>query len=142
MSIVRYNSLLAPSTFSNLFDQVFSDHVLKSGTQLRFVPDVDLLENEDSYQIHVALPGFEKDKIKLEVEQNNLKISGERVYKHDEQNFKVHSVETSYGSFQRSFRLPSDAHTQDIQAEYQQGILHVVVPKDKKHSNKTLIEVK
>jgi HSP20 family protein len=145
MGIVRYNSVLndfVPTSFNNLVDRFFNESIGRSGgSAYSFVPKVDIIENENSFEIQVAVPGMDKEDFKIDLKDNHLVISGERKFtkKSDEKHFR--SIETQYGAFRREFVLPENVDGEKIEAKYQNGILELVVPKDEKKLLKTTIKV-
>jgi HSP20 family protein len=145
MSIVRYNSTLndfTPTTFSNLIDRFFNDSLTRQGgSAYSFVPRVDIVENEKSFEIHVAVPGMNKDEFKIDLNDNYLTISGERKFTKEKKENNYHSIETQYGTFSRSFALPENVDATKINAKYENGILEINVPKDEKKVLKTTIKV-
>lgn len=145
MSLIRYNRFaneFTPSSFGSLVDRFFSDSVARSGGSAHsFIPRVDVMENEKAYEVHVAVPGMNKDDFKLDLNENLLTVSGERKFTRENKNGDVHTVETQYGTFSRSFRLPEDADGGKIGAKYNNGILEVNIPKDEKKVLKTTIKV-
>ncbi len=100
----------------------------KAETEKSFTPRVDVAETETAFELHIALPGLEKDQIKVEVKDGLLTISGERKQV-TETSTKFRTIETRYGSFSRSFRLGETANAETISAEFKNGILLVTVPK-------------
>lgn len=145
MSIVRYNTSLndfVPTSFSNLIDRFFNETASRSGgSAYSFVPRVDIIENEKAYELHVAVPGMNKEDFKLDLNDNFLTISGERKYTREKNENNFHSIETQYGTFSRSFSLPENVDAGNINAKYNNGILEVVIPKDEKKTLKTTIKV-
>ncbi len=146
MSIVKYNHRLnafAPTSFSNLIDSFFADSVARAGgsSSFSFVPKVDVIEEEKAFEIHVAVPGMNKDEFKIDLNDNYLTISGERKYSKEKNENFYRSLETQYGSFSRSFSLPENVDGEKITAQYNNGILVVNVPKDEKKTLKQSIKV-
>ncbi|HTH57983.1 MAG TPA: Hsp20/alpha crystallin family protein [Cyclobacteriaceae bacterium] len=141
MSIIRYNpSDYVPSTFSSLVDRFFNDSMVRNGGSV-FSPKVDVIENESSYEVHLAVPGVSKEDFKIEVNDNYLTVSGERKFTNEKKEKNYHSVETQYGSFSRSFTLPENVDGTKINAKYNNGILELVIPKDEKKVLKQTIKV-
>jgi HSP20 family protein len=144
MSIVRYNTLndFVPTSFSNLIDRFFNESVSRSGgSSYSFVPRVDILENEKAFEIHMAVPGMNKEDFKLDVKDNLLTISGERKFTKEVKEDHFRSFETQYGTFSRSFSLPENVDGAQISAKYNNGILAITLPKDEKKVLKTTIKV-
>ena len=105
MNLIRYNTDYVPTTFSSLVDRFFNDSLTRSGGS-SFVPKVDIIENENSYELHVAAPGLNKEDFNIEVKDNYLTVSGERKFTNEKKDKNFHAIETQYGSFSRSFVLP------------------------------------
>jgi HSP20 family protein len=141
MSIIRYNANdFVPTSFSNLVDRFFNDSMVRAGGST-FVPKVDVLENEQSFEIHFAVPGLNKEDFNIELKDNYLTVSGERKFSNEKKDKNYHSIETSYGSFSRAFSLPENADASKINAKYDRGILELTIPKDEKKALKQTIKV-
>lgn len=145
MSIIRYNTGVndfAPTAFANLIDRFFNESLSRTGgSQYSFVPKVDIVENEKSFEIHVAVPGMNKEDFKIDLNDNLLTISGERKFTREKKENNYHSIETQFGTFSRSFSLPENVDAARIGAAYVNGILEINVPKDEKKTLKTTIKV-
>jgi HSP20 family protein len=127
--------------FDRLFDSFFNPSYEEETALSAFNPAVDIVEEDQAYQVHVELPGLTKDDIKLNIKDNYLSISGEkkRESKVEEKNYQ--RTERIFGSFQRNFRLSDSVDVDKIEAEFKDGVLNVVIPK-KKESLAKQIEVK
>jgi HSP20 family protein len=92
-------------------------------------PRVDIFEDKDHLVLEAELPGMNRDDFELSFENNVLTLSGERKFekKTDEGNY--HRVERSYGSFTRSFTLPQTVTADGAKADFDNGVLHVTLPK-------------
>lgn len=90
----------------------------------------DITENEKEYILEAELPGFKKEDINIDIDNNYLTISAERKYENTEKDKKgsVIRSERSYGSFSRSFDI-SGVVTDKIEAEYENGVLKLTMPK-------------
>jgi HSP20 family protein len=145
MSIVKYNSRLnafAPTSFSNIIDSFFTDNIARTGgSTYGFVPKVDVIEEDKSFEIHLAVPGMNKEDFKIDLNDNYLTISGERKFSKEKKENLYRSFETQYGSFSRSFSLPENVDGEKVTAQYNNGILVVNVPKDEKKTLKQSIKV-
>jgi HSP20 family protein len=145
MSLIRYNSALndyAPTSFSNLIDRFFSESAARSGgSAYSFVPRVDIFEEENAFEIHVAVAGMKKDDFKIDLNDNYLTISGERKFSKEKKENNYRLIETQYGTFSRSFTLPENVDASKINAKYNDGILEITIPKDEKKALKQTIKV-
>ena len=143
MTLIKYNPRLRnnhPGSFVNFFDSFFYDS-LEDSSANRFLPQANILENEKSYELQLAIPGLKKEDFNIDLEDGKLLISGERdaVLKEGE---KIHKQEIKYGSFKRVFHLPENADPNKITASYVDGILYLQILKDVKKVLKQKISVK
>ncbi|MDH4261949.1 MAG: Hsp20/alpha crystallin family protein [Spirochaetia bacterium] len=106
-----------------------------------WMPTMDIKENKDSYLIKAELPGVEKENVNISIEDGVLTIKGEKKTEKEEKDDKTHRVECSYGSFFRSFTLPREVKSDQIEASYKDGILKLKIPKSEESKPKQ-IEVK
>ncbi|MFB6248658.1 MAG: Hsp20/alpha crystallin family protein [Salinibacter sp.] len=100
-----------------------------SAEQAVWAPRTDLVESEDAYRIHLDLPGMSKDDLKINYQDNQLTVSGERPSDRSDENEEYVRVERSFGPFYRSFTLPRTVHAENISATYENGVLTIRVPK-------------
>ncbi len=94
-----------------------------------WTPAANISETDAEYLIKVELPEVSKEDVKVTVDDGVITISGERRNDLGHKDEKLHRIESLYGSFSRSFRLPDDADVGAIHAESKNGILKVRVPK-------------
>lgn len=127
--------------FSSLLDTFFQDTVNNRRVQ-GFTPAVDLWETENNYHLEVALPGLKKENITVEFQDGVLSVSGERTFSKEEKEHKYHRVENLYGKFKRSFQLPDHVDAGAIDAQFENGLLQITVPKVEEKVVKRQIEVK
>jgi len=101
-------------------------------------PLADITEDDQEYLITAELPDVRKEDVKISVENGMLTISGERRFEKEEKRKKHHRTERSYGTFFRSFTLPSDANADKIKAKFKNGLLMVHLPKNEKAKPKQI----
>jgi len=106
-----------------------------------WTPAVDIAEHDEQYLVEVELPGVNKEDVKITLENNILTIRGEKKQEKETRKESYHRVERSYGSFQRSFTLPTTIKSDKIDAAYKDGILQITLPKAEEAKPKQ-IEVK
>ncbi|PCJ33692.1 MAG: hypothetical protein COA99_15390 [Moraxellaceae bacterium] len=94
----------------------------------RWHPAVDINESEDSFHIVMDLPGIQPENVSIEIEDNQLKISGERTQPSNDSN-KSHHNERVIGAFSRQFRLPKDADVTQVNASFDLGVLSIEIAK-------------
>lgn len=95
----------------------------------RWSPVVDVLETPDAFIFRVELPGVGKDNISVEVRGNTLTLSGERFIESEPKRAVYHRIERVHGVFERSFTLPDRVDAGQVEANYTDGVLEVVLPK-------------
>lgn len=127
----------------NVFDDWFNDFSLFKPELTRFNPTVNFVENDKGYTLKAEMPGLTKDDINVEVEDGVLVLSGVKKEEKVSDKDKVHTRECSYGKFIRSFRLPENADSESIIAEYDNGVLTLTMAKNTQSlENKKVIKVK
>jgi HSP20 family protein len=94
-----------------------------------FAPRSDASALDDYYEINVELPGVKSEDVDVSIEDNSLVVRGEKRYEHEEVGRTYFFSEREYGSFQRTFRLPPDADSEKIDAEFSDGILRLKIAK-------------
>jgi HSP20 family protein len=93
------------------------------------IPPVDLVERNGGYELQAELPGLAEDQIEVKLSNGMVTIKGEKSSERAEDDDDYHLHERSFGSFQRSFRVPSNVDTDKIEARFDKGVLKVTLPK-------------
>lgn len=101
-------------------------------------PACDVRETDKQLIVHAELPGVNKDDVKLEVQNDMLLLSGERKLEKRDENEKYHRIERTYGKFTRSLPLPPGVDVSNINANFENGILEVVINKPESLGGKPL----
>lgn len=142
MGLIKYNTQdYRPTSFRSFVDNFLTDE-LHAGSAPSFTPKVDIAETDKEFEIQLHVPGVKKDQIKIDLNEKELSISGERKFENEEKEKNFKSVESFFGSFRRSFQLPDSIDREKIDASYQDGILIVNLPKDVKKVAKKQISIK
>jgi HSP20 family protein len=154
MSLIRWNPVHEldrwPADFygvqrdiNRVFDNFLRGNwpVEESVASTYFAPPVDIAEQENEYVVKMELPGVSKDEVKISLESNILTIKGEKKHEKEEKNKNFQRTERTYGSFQRSFTLPSTVKNDKIDAVFADGVLKITLPKAEEAKPKQ-IEVK
>ena len=110
---------------NRLFEEQHGPGREESLTARAFVPPVDVYEDEHTIQLKLEVPGIDEKDLDIKVENHTLTVSGERKFEKEEKEENFHRVERRYGSFTRSFTLPNTVSTDDIQADYENGMLKI-----------------
>jgi len=97
-----------------------------------WVPPVDILEEADAIRIMTEVAGVKPENVKISLENNVLTIHGTKEQVAEERTERVHRYERTYGTFERSFTLPTTVDANAIKATYKHGVLTVTLPKVEK----------
>ncbi|MCX6810173.1 MAG: Hsp20 family protein [Candidatus Berkelbacteria bacterium] len=123
-------------------DRLFEDSVITPKTG-GVMPKIDILETKTAIMVSAELPGIEEDKVNVEIMDNVMTISGEKVEEKVEDGEGYHYKESHSGAFARSFSLPADVKTEKAEAEMKNGVLMISVPKvEPKQAKKISIKAK
>jgi HSP20 family protein len=107
----------------------------------KWSPAVDVAENDKELTIRAELPGIEPKDLDVTVTGNQLVISGEKRESSEHDGKDFHHSETRYGSFRRTIPLPEGVDTENVDAQYANGVLTLHLPKTAPAAQKR-IEVK
>jgi HSP20 family protein len=149
MTIVKRNGSLQ-NHFPTLFDDFLNRDIFNWGLSNfsntnTTIPAVNIKETGDNYEVEVAAPGMTKKDFKVLLEGNALTISSESTMQNEPNEASRYiSREFSYQAFSRTFTLQKDVvDTEKIQAKYEDGVLHLLIPKmeEVKQKQPKLIEI-
>lgn len=137
MTIIRWKPYTEINTFRDGMNQLFNEFMgpwhsrldKEETREMAFHPPVDIKENKDSYQVTMEVPGVNKEEISIEMKESVLSISGKREISSEEKDETYHRIERYYGSFCRSFTIPTPVDEKKIDAAYKDGILTISIPK-------------
>ena len=137
MAIVRFEPFRDLVTFQDRLNRIFEDAFRGSRGASEeewalggsWAPSVDIYEQEGNLVLKAELPGIDPKDVDVHVENNVLTLRGERKLDSEVKRESYHRVERAYGSFTRSFTVPSVVHQETIKADYRDGVLRVTLPK-------------
>ena len=115
--------------FENFNQPNFGDWGIKASKSSTFSPSVDVNEDNENLYVHAEVPGVDKNDIKISIVGDVLTISGEKRSEQKDEKKNYYRIERNYGSFTRSFTLPSEVVVDKISAEYKEGVLNITLPK-------------
>lgn len=95
------------------------------------LPAVNIKDNAKSYDLELAVPGYKKDELKVNVQDGVLTISSEKQKESEEDKNGYTRREFSYRSFERSFQLPENVDADNVKASFTDGVLKLSIPKTK-----------
>ena len=100
-----------------------------SSVTAAWLPPVDVFENKDAVKIVAELPGVKPGDVKISLENSTLSLKGEKQQVAEESTDRVHRDERTYGHFERTFSLPSTVDADRIEAQFENGVLTISIPK-------------
>lgn len=124
----------------NLFDDMFKDPFMDEERRSRrrevgFNMRTDIVEKDGKYELKMDLPGYNKEDIKVDLEDGYLTISAKHVEETDDSNKKFIHKERFYGECSRSFYVGEDIDIDEIKASFENGILNLEFPKVEPEKN-------
>jgi len=126
----RFNRL-----FNRTFSQVFDEEDGKLGA---WAPPVDIFETDQNVVVKAEVPGIDPRDVEVRVEGNTLFLKGQRKFENETNEENYHRIERAYGSFVRSFSLPSSIDTGKVEANYKDGLLTLTMPKREEAKPRTI----
>ena len=112
---------------NQLLDNVFGED--GEVENVAWGPNVDVVENDDNFQIVAELPGIKMDEVKISLADNVLTLKGEKKNEVSENKRNFYRAERRYGQFQRCFTLPSGMDAEKVRANMENGVLTITLPK-------------
>ena len=127
--------------FPRWMTEVFAPEPGIFGSEVKFLPEANLVETEKAVEVAVELPGMKPEEVKVEIKEGNLWIVGEKKAEKEEKGRTFHRIERRSGMFRRVFELPAEVVEDKVEARFAEGILKITLPKAEKAAPKQ-IEVK
>ena len=132
--LTRFEPFREFATLQDRINRVFRDSYSAAGqdealTTSSFAPAVDVYEDEHKVTLKIEVPGIDEKDIDVQVENNILTVHGERKIEKEEKEENYRRVERQYGSFTRTFTLPTTVDTESVSATYDKGVLKIALPK-------------
>jgi len=133
MALVKWTPFRDLMTIQDQINRLFEDSLHRTDEKGLSVPSwqplVDIYEDGQAIVIKAELPEVDEKDIQVNIEDGTLTIKGERKLEQEEKKENYHRVERFYGSFMRSFDLPTTVDQDDINAAYDKGVLKITLPK-------------
>jgi HSP20 family protein len=132
--ITRWDPFREFSTLQDRLNRLFRDSYGSEGgnealTTTQFAPLVDVYEDEHNITLKIEIPGIDEKDVDVRIENNTLTVHGERKFEKEEKEENYRRVERQYGSFTRSFTLPTTVDPEQVQANYDKGVLKIKLAK-------------
>jgi len=133
--LTRWDPLRDLATMQNRINRFVRESYSPEGpeealtTTTNFAPPVDIYEDEHNITLKMEVPGIDEKDIDVRIENTTLTVHGEREFEKEEKEENFRRVERQYGSFTRSFTLPSSVDTGQVSANYDKGVLKISLAK-------------
>ena len=132
--LTRWDPFREFNTLQDRMNRLFRDSVGAGRARSvfghqRFAPPVDVYEDEHNITLKIEVPGIDEKDIDVRIENNTLTVHGERKFEKEEKEENFRRVERQYGSFTRSFTLPTTVDAEKVSANYDKGILKISLAK-------------
>jgi HSP20 family protein len=132
--LTRWDPAREYSTLQDRMNRLFRESYSPEGpeealTTTGFAPPVDIYEDEHTITLKLEVPGIDEKDLDVRIENNTLTVHGARKIEKDEKEENFRRVERQYGSFARSFTLPSSVDPGQVSADYAQGVLKIKLAK-------------
>ena len=132
--LTRWEPLRDLATLQNCLNRFVRESYTPEGpdealTTTSFAPPVDIYEDEHNITLKLEVPGIDEKDIDVRVENSTLTVHGERKIEKEEKEENFRRVERQYGSFTRSFTLPSSVDPGQVSAHYDKGVLNISLAK-------------
>jgi HSP20 family protein len=131
MAISRWYPIREVATLQDRVNSLFQDFSgdNQTVTAASFAPAVDVYENGEKVVLKLDVPGIKEEDLDIRVENQTLTVRGERKFEKEEKEENFHRIERRYGSFFRSFSLPTTVDTENVAASYEAGVLKLELKK-------------
>jgi len=132
--LTRWDPLRDLATMQNRINRFVRESYSPEGpeealTTTSFAPPVDIYEDEHTIAVKMEVPGIDEKDIDVRIESNTLTVHGERKIEKEEKEENFRRIERQYGSFTRSFTLPSSVDMGQVSANYDKGVLKISLAK-------------
>ena len=131
--LTRWDPFRELGTLQDRMNRLFQDFAPGREDELMttgsFAPPVDVYEDEHAITLKLEVPGVEQKDIDVRLENNTLTIRGERKFEKEEKEENFHRIERRYGSFARSFTLPNTVDPDQVNADFENGVLKIRLAK-------------
>lgn len=125
----RRHARFIGSELDRVYEELFGRDMPGSESVGNLEPLVDIEESDQEFRVFAELPGMEKGDVKITFQNGSLTLSGQKSRVANGDNVKQLRSEREFGSFSRSFTIPTIIEAEKIQAEFKNGVLTVILPK-------------
>ena len=131
MSISRWEPWSEMVTLRDTMDQLLREGFIRPRAAMDLGVTLDVMETDDAFTVDAALPGVKPDDVQLQVKDDVLMISGDIKDEREEKQGRWLQRERRFGHFQRAITLPGSIDADQVNATFQNGMLHITMPKSR-----------
>ncbi len=144
MTLVKFEPLKELETLHDRIQRYFEDFVNFSFSLTdNFNPRIDISEDDNTINVIAEIPGVKKEDLKITLQDNILTIEGEKKKEEEKKGKNYYRAERVFGSFKRSFTLPTEVDSDNVEAKFEDGMLRINMKKlNPKPKNEKVIELK
>ena len=133
MAITRWDPFRDVLALQNRMNSIFQEYNRQQAegdvATAAFVPPVDIYEDAHKIVLKLEVPGMKESDLDIQLENNLLTVKGERKFESEEKEENFHRIERRYGSFYRSFTIPTTVDPESVKASYDAGVLSINLDK-------------
>ena len=130
MTLLRFEPMNDLENFQNKFQRIFGEFPgIETPVQDTFSPAIDIKDSEKHLILNIEVPGIKKEDMKITLQDNVLTIKGEKKKVSEEKEDNFFRSERVYGTFERSFTLPVDFDSENVDAKVIDGVLEILLEK-------------
>jgi HSP20 family protein len=143
-NLTRWEPTREMMTLREAMDRLFNDaftrpfSLMREGGSTWSSPPIDMYQTDNEVVVKAALPGVKSDEVQINVNNDILTIKGEVNHEDEKKNQSWHIREQSWGAFERSIALPTGVVSDRANAEFENGVLTITLPKSEKAKPKTI----
>ncbi len=144
MQLVRWTPLREMAALQNRINRIFGGSFFRESSVdddlslQHWNPVVDIYDNDEKVVIKADLPGLSKDDITIDLKNRVLTVQGERSFENEVKEESYYRRERNYGKFCRAFNIPAEVDSDQINAEFKDGVLKIDIPKPKEQRPKQI----
>ena len=128
--VKRNPNVVYADPFAHIFDEFFGDaNRCRPAADAALSPQFEIAETDDQYSVVAELPGIGKENVEIVVDEDVLTVKGEKKAEERKEDKSYLFSERRYGSFERRFQLPETVDQSAIDANYENGVLTLTLPK-------------
>jgi HSP20 family protein len=138
-NLSRWSPFEETLSLRDAMSKLFEESVVRPFEQMGIAPALDVYETNDAFTVDMVVPGIKPEELDLSLQEQVLTVSGE--YKDDrqeQQDRNYHRNERRYGRFSRSVSFPTNIKADEVNANYEHGVLHITVPKAEEVKPRTI----